>query len=681
MKLEDFIQLCGATLPPIIESEQRSVNHDYAKAYQLIRNQISGDAIELSKIFNILQKKLAIWSIKNKASHSHYLRILNCLSESVRGYTSENTNCEIEPNWPEAISLAIQHRNNFHWFNPQAPTNFNDQVYEFALAYANLEKYGVQFTEKNYELFISEESFSLIDAKIHEHCKLIGGKNLLNSVFHYLSPEYKSGPGRFVGLRQILINKQATKADVPYGYLLAIGARHLGDKGKKEHNDEFLSLLMLCRDLTTIFEIQIYSQWETLYLPPQDFIRFLQESVWYDNLISFSQIKSQHAKTISSRLCKSFIERDLRSNEVKLRDVHRVANALVDIAKDKIAFSVDTRTIAKRARIQEFLAEIIMKDFLSFQPGEVNTTLKFPPISNDIDYYFKPAVAMRGEYYLYPKSLCALGALNSVLNIISAPNKQRSQQNDILLGYEVEDFLREQFSNKQIKIAYGAKKDKHGSDEFECDLLVETDETVFIFEIKKKGLTRKAMSGDEISLLSDLADSLMLSHKQAMNIEYNLKNEPSIKLVHKDKNFTVTLRDRKIKRISVSLNDFGALQDKISLQKILLHAADTNLNHPEEKIDKNLKKWREYTSEIRRLAIINGEYDGNGHPFHDSFFMSIPQIMTILSHSENSDDFESDMSFLNSMTLGTRNFYREYFHGKKIRDGAKSLKKAKKPVL
>jgi hypothetical protein len=678
MTLEDFIHFCDTAPSADSDSAARSADRDYAKAYQLIRNKLKGDAVPLFRKFNLLQKQLAIWSIKNKTNHSQYLRILNCLSESVRGYTPENEDTSEEPSWSEAITLAVQYRNVFHWFDHEAPASFNDQILEFALAYTSLEKYGVQFTEKNHELFISEESYELINTKIHEHCKLIGGKNLLKTLFNYLSPEYKSGPGRFVGLRNIYVNQQATKAEVPYGYLLAIGARHVGDKGNKEHNDHFLSLLMLCRDLTTIFEIQIYSQWETLYLPPHKFVRFLQESVWYDNLISFSQIKSQYAKLLLIRLSRSFIENNLTSNELKLRDIHRVANSLIGLAKDKVASSANIRTIAKHSKTPEYLAERIMKEFLSFQPGEVNTTLQFPPVSDDIDYYFKPAIATNGEYYLYPKSICSLGALNSVLNVISAPNKQRSQQNDILLGYEVEDFLREEFLKKQITISFGAKKDKNGNDVFECDLIVETNKTLFIFEIKKKGLTRKAMSGDEVSLLSDLADSLMFSHKQAMNIEYQLKNNTSIELTHKDKKSTVKLGDRKIKRISVSLNDFGALQDKITLQRILLHATDTTLIHPEDKIDKDLKKWREHTSEIRRLAEINGEYDGNGHPFHDSFFMSIPQIMTILSHSKNGDEFESDMLFLNSMTMGTRSFYREYFQGKEIRDGAKALQQAEK---
>lgn len=674
MKLVDFLKSCDTARTKNFAAPVTSQNRDHEKAYQLIRNKLTGDASLLHRILNLLQKRLAIWSIENKENHDYYLRVLNCLSESVRRYTPEEKHLHNEPNWSEAVELTIQHRHKFHWFNNESPADFIDQIHEFAFAYANLSKYGVQFTEIESELSISEESYDLINTKIHEHCKIIGGKNLLNTLFKYLSPEYKSGSGRFINLRQISINNRKTKAQVPYGYLLAIGARHIEDKGKEDHHNEFLSLLMLCRDLTTTFEIQVYSQWETLHLPAQRLIRFLQETVWHDNIISFSQIKSQYAKSILTRLAKPFEDKNLKSNKLKLRDIQRVANALIDLSKDKVASSANIKTIAKHAKTQEYLADRIMKEFLSFQPRAVNTTLKFPPVSDDIDYYFKPAIAIKSEYYLYPRSICALGALNSVLNIISTPDNRRSKQNDRLLGYEIEYFLREEFQKKDIKIAFGAKIDKKGIHEFECDLLVETKKTIFIFEVKKKGLTRKAMSGNEISLLSDLADSLMFSHKQAMNIERHLKSNTSIELTHNGQTNQVTLGERKVKRISVSLNDFGALQDKVTLQRILLHATDTTLSHPEEKTDKELKKWREYTSEIRRLAIINGDYDGNGCPFYDSFFMSIPQIMTILSFSENGDDFESDMSFLNSMTLGTRNFYSEYFHGQQIRGGRKLMR-------
>ena len=662
MELEFFIKLCEPKPLKLTDTTRLAAPHSYAEAYQLIRNTLCGKATDTIKTLDLLKKRLAIRGLRKNLNHDYYIRIINCLSESVRRYEIQGGEVCEKPDWATAISLTLQYRDEFHYFNPQIKTDFDERIQEFAHAYVNLENYGVRFVEKDLELHINEDSYELINAKVHEHCKFIGGKNLLSSLFHYLSPEYKTQAKRFVGLRKIQINGKKIKAEIPYGYLLAVGAKHIGDKGNEDHNDEFLSLLSLCRDLTTIFEIQPYSQFETLFLSAHGLIRYLQEAVWYDNLISFSQLNSDYAKKILDRLTEKFQSNDLTSRNIKLRDALRVAESLIKLAKAKVGTTVTIQQICTQSKVKKFLVEKILSTFLSFRPHEVNTSLEFPPISDNINYCFKPAVAMSGAYYLYPKSICSLGSLNAILNLIVTPDGQRSKGNDRLLGYELEDFLREEFSAQNFKIAYGESKGKSGMDDFECDLIVETDNIVFIFEIKKKGLTRKAMSGDEVSLLSDLADSLMHSHQQAMKIEYWLKNRKTIHLDHKKTLTSISLNGRKTKRISVSLSDFGALQDKISLQNILLHASDTTLKHPEEELDSRLNKWRGYTGEIRRLANLNDEYDGQGIPFYDSFFMSVPQILTILANSESNSNFESHMLGLNSMTSATRNFYREFFY-------------------
>lgn len=661
MELEIFIKLCEPKPPTLTDTAMLAAIHSHAEAYQLIRNRLCGKATDTMKALDLLKKRLAIRGITKNLNHDYYIRIINCLSESVRRYEIKGGDVCEESDWATAISLTLQYRDELHYFNPQTKTDLDERIQEFAQAYVNLENYGVRFTEKALELHIDEDSYELINAKIHEHCKFIGGKNLLSSLFDDLSPEYKTQAKRFVGLRKIYINGKKVKAEIPYGYLLAVGAKHIGDKGNKDYNNEFLSLLSLCRDLTTIFEIQPYSQFETLFLSSHGLIRFLQESVWYDNLISFSQLNSDYAKKILARLTERFQNENLTSHSIKLRDALRVAESLIKLAQAKVGTTVTIQQICTQSKVKKFLVEKILFTFLSFRPHEVNTSLEFPPTSDNINYYFKPAVAMNGAYYLYPKSICSLGSLNAILNLIVSPDGQRSKRNDRLLGYELEHFLREEFSARSFKIAYGDCKSKSGKD-FECDLIVETDNVVFIFEIKKKGLTRKAMSGDEVSLLSDLADSLMHSHQQAMNIEYWLKNRRTIHLNHKGTLTSISLNGRKTKRISVSLSDFGALQDKVSLQNILLHASDTTLKHPKEELDSRLIKWRRYAGEIRGLANMNDEYNGQGIPFYDSFFMSVPQILTILTNSESSSNFESHMLGLNSMTSGTRNFYREFFY-------------------
>jgi hypothetical protein len=671
--IEDFIKFCDE--PTTLEEETLpDLSYgDYDKAYIAIRAQLGNDVDLLASQLLLIRKKLAIWNIKTKTDPTFYLRVFNCLFEAAR-FSTEQEVLAGEADWKRAIDTVLHYKDVFGAFARSAKERFDNKTYEFALAYVKLEKHGILFHELNNEIHIRDESYELINSDIHKYCKNIGGKKLLQTLFELLSPEYKSAAGRFLSLRRVTINHESRIAEVPYGYLLAIGARHIGDKGTKNSENHFVDLISFCRDLTTIFEIQPYSQWETLFLPTNKFIKFLQETVWHDNLISFSQVKAQHAKLMLTRLSKSFIDNKLQSADLLLRDIHRVANALIDLSKDKLAIGVTPAAIAAQAKVQLHTVRKIMDSVLAYCPSNVNTTLTFPPVSNDIDYYFKPAIMLKDKYYLYPKSICALGALNSVLRTISFPSNQQNKTNEAALGYEVEDLLREQFESKGFNISYGDRRNISGEKDFECDLLIETSKAVLIFEIKKKGLTRKAMSGEEISLLKDLADSLMFSHMQAMRIERHLKDNHSIELIHKGESKTISLSGRKTKRISVSLNDFGALQDKVGLQIILRHATDTTLNHPEKKDDEKLGDWRTFTSEIRRLAELNNEYDvGSGLPFHDSFFMSIPQILTVLSDSSSCDEFESRISLMSAMTHGTRDFYREYYYGKEMKDRATKI--------
>lgn len=670
MIIEDFIKFCDQAAPLENELTPELSQGEYDKAYTIIRSNLGNDIDSSYSKLLLLRKKLAIWSIKTNSDPAFYLKILNCLLQSARTSIEQKVLLD-EPDWGKAISYILHYQNVFWTFRQDIKEEFDLKTYEFALAYTKLESYGILFHEINYELHIHNESHTLISNEIHKYCKSIGGKNLLNTLFGLLSPEYRAAAGRFLSLRKVKINHESRTAEIPYGYLLAVGAQHIGDKGTKNNEKHFISLILFCRDLTTIFEIQPYSQWETIYLPAEKFITFLQETVWHDNLISFSQIKASHAKLILTRLSKVFIESNLQSNDLMLRDIHRVANALIALAKDKSATGVTLAAIAAQSKVQMYLVKQIMNTLLAYKPNGVNTTLTFPPLSNDIDYYFKPAISLRDKYYLYPKSICALGALNSVLHTISFPNNKHSQTNESILGYELEQLLREQFLTKNFNISFGDSRNVTGEKDFECDLLVETSKAILIFEIKKKGLTRKAMSGEELSLLEDLADSLLFSHMQAMRIERQLKDNHSIELVHEGKSKTVSLNGRKTKRISVSLNDFGSLQDKIGLQTVLQHATDTTLNHPSDKEDKKLDDWRMYTSEMRRLAELNDEYDrDSGLPFYNSFFMSIPQILTILSDSEDCEEFESRISLMSAMTHGTRNFYQEYYLGKSMKDSA-----------
>lgn len=417
INIKDFLRICEMSPNPSNTEILDLTYRDYKKAHVEIRKHLGNNINLVHASLLLLRKNLAIWSIKNRVDATQYLRIFNCLFESARIDTKEEV-FQDEADWDKAVATILTYKGSFSSFGRETKEQFDDKTYEFALSYVNLEKFGILFHEIDHEIHILEDSHKLIDNTIENYCKRIGGKNLLSTLFNLLSVEYRSAPGRFLSLRKLVINQQSRVAEVPYGYLLAIGARHIGDKGTEDHKEHFISLVLFCRDLTTIFEIQPYSYWETMFIPPEKFIRFLQETVWHDNLISFSQIKAQHAKRIMTRLSKKYVEQRLISKNSRLKDILRTALALTDLAKDKFSIGLSNSDIAAKAGLQVYIVKKIMEDFLSFRPDKVNTTLAFPPISNDIDYYFKPAIQLDNTYYIYPRSICALGALNSVLHTI-----------------------------------------------------------------------------------------------------------------------------------------------------------------------------------------------------------------------------------------------------------------------
>ncbi len=86
----------------------------------------------------------------------------------------------------------------------------------------------------------------------------------------------------------------------------------------------------------------------------------------------------------------------------------------------------------------------------------------------------------------------------------------------------------------------------------ECDALIDTPKGIFIFEVKKKWLTRKAMAGRGADLLVDLAQSLMKAHEQAYRTETHLVKHGEITLKDKQgqKSLWLLMGEKSRKRLS-----------------------------------------------------------------------------------------------------------------------------------
>lgn len=658
MEVSKFISKCDEYFAEYEATGYRTLN-GYEKIYSLARHNI-GDPKTVLRACTYLRQKMVIMRHQQKLNHEKYFPVLDAIRDAARQAPAQGMPVPLETDWSELLKIVIENRKELCFFDGPASSPLDEKLDTFASSYQRLTSFGVEIVERDYQFYISEQSYRIIQSEIERLCAAYGGDNMLVALTQRLGKTFNSTTGRFMEYRRVSMGTTSVQAALPFGYLFALGVKHAGSKDFRD-SSHFDHLLIFISDLIVIFEIQPYSQFEAMHLGEEVMLDFIKKNMLYDSLVGLPQIKASCAFDLIKLVHTKFSEANYYSHNVKIKDVTRVALALISLSDTRRFTTVTAKEIASKTGISEFKVQEVVARVLSAASGSANSELVFPPSSLAIDHYFKPIIKVGNQYRILPKSIASLGALNAVCNCISRPDDEWSNPKDSVLGYAIEDFLRDKLIRKGISIFHGNRIG--GELELESDLICETNDKIYIFEMKKKGLTRQALSGDEPKILSDLADSLLATHVQAMRIENVLKNNGSITLANDGNEKTVYLNGRAVTRVSVSLHDFGALQDKTVLQRILTIAVFSEVRHPDKKIDENLKKWRKHSAELKRLAGESGEIGVKGRiPFYNSLFMSIPQIIMVLENSDTPGGFFKHMASLVSMTTGSRDTYTEFLN-------------------
>nr|WP_019364779.1 hypothetical protein [Pseudomonas luteola] len=656
VKTNNFINLCDKYFQQSVTLERRTPD-----GYKLVYAKARAHICDVKNVFAViayLKRKLVILHHKKGFKFSKYFQVLDSIRESARSELSSESSEPYETDWEALIEVIIKNRSEIFYFDNENSSLMETELHNFAHSYLRLSNFGVKFVDKDHTIHISECSYDLIDRMIDSLCQAYGGENLTRTLAKRLGGTYNSATGRFMEYRHLSSGTTTVHSAIPFGYLIAIASKYIGARGNGE-DVHYENLLRLVTDLIVVYEIQPYNQYEAMFVEGDVLIKFIKENILYDGFVGIAQTKASYANALITFLKGKFSDSEFKCKEIKIKDLTRIAAALISLAHTKKFINLRLKDIANKAGLAEFKVATVMDQLLSVPSGAVNSELRFPPSSLEVDHYFKPSVKNGKDYLVFPKSIASLGSLNTVLNAIASPDGKWSNPRDSKLGYAIEDFLREAFTHKGIKFINGERKG--GAPDLEADLICETDDEIYIFEMKKKGLTREAQAGDESKILADLADSVLATHVQAMRIESALKSNDSLTFISHNTQKTLCLNNRRVQRISVSLHDFGALQDKTILQRLLIIAATSQASHSDSEQDKRLRKWRNYSAELRQLAIANGEMSNSGSmPFHNSLFMSIPQIIMVLENSKDAVDFFKHIKSFIYMTTGTRNTYSEF---------------------
>ncbi len=574
-----------------------------------------------------------------------------------------------DEHWKEAIALLKELVNTSTYYIPEEKRELRDaypKEYDTANCVLKLMKqysWKVSIDASN-NIFI-EKGVETTTKQIELWVKSIGGITLIERIFDFLGASrfYNELMLRYLVGRSTSMTAFEHKPDIPIGYLLNIAVKYPYKK-ESERTNEILSQIFdtsaqLCNAL---FQSQHYSILEFLFSSGLQLRKLSTDISVYDSVYSFPQgdIPTE-IETIKGLLDFVSPADFLKHCGFSLESLIKLMEYIYAQCKcAHLPITVHKSTASKSLEIPKGESKPLF-ELLSHQPNAINTKYVVPSDLSGTNFWHKPLIEINSNtYYLINKTWCA----KAFYECISV--KLRSISNfDNSVGLSIESYLK--YKCREKGITYSAGKYEQSGIFGECDLVIETDSTIILFEIKKKILTYRAQSGSDVDILIDLASSLLDSQIQASRTELLLLEHGSIRLNDEVENrsHVLSLKGRKVERVSISHFDFRGFHDRLFLTNFLstlLTYIVVPLSEDKEvkkKFDKLNEKAKVLRQQYQEYLKYNNDHGTS--PFFDSSFHNIDHILLMLKLSVDNESFLKyfkGTKFVN--TTGSLNFYKEF---------------------
>ena len=192
----------------------------------------------------------------------------------------------------------------------------------------------------------------------------------------------------------------------------------------------------------------------------------------------------------------------------------------------------------------------------------------------------------------------------------------------------------------------------------ECDIVVETAQTIIFLEIKKKPLTRRAQAGSNAHVLLDLAASLLAAQVQTGWHEVRLRRKGFIDLTANGVTRRLELKGRHIERIAVSLMQFGSFQDRIFLKQFLEGTLHADFSVSDPSLKREFDKLNALLAEIRQqINFLHPGEKALNQPFFHCWFLSLPQLLVLLDGVQDEEAFKTALWKTRHIVTGSSDFY------------------------
>lgn len=625
--------------------------------------------------YNDLIKELVYDSVLQDLDHSSYLAI----SEIIRDACIRIPKGGTDQNWSDAIKLAKVHIVlNGPPYDFGSLRNRYPQEYDSAMAAKKLKEKGCGVTIKEGSLSISglEPIFQEIEIAIQE----IGGATVIANMFSYLVQNklFNDELGRYVITQQFNIDPSHTQPVLPFGYILNLAVKNIVVKSAQSNTLKKVTaaldhIFRTSSLLLSVFQIQRYNQFGFAFMDNGNIARILRDIALFDSVFTFKQ-GEPGMEMLYLRELFNWVDEDkfVTKYHFTVKEFIMVSGTIItQYYKIHGPVTIYLSGICKhlngkieKNRITEIL------NHLSHKPEEINNDFISFENQDKINFNALPLVKTGDtKYVLCDINWSCPGFYECLLKLV---RDLFPAETDRIVGTCLEELVYTGFSKNNIHYANG--KYKIGKKVEECDMVVEGEDTIVIFEIKKKILTAKSRSGVDSQVLIDLTGSLLKSQYQIGKAELQLREKGYIGL--RDANGVVKqieLKGREIERISLSHMDFFSFQDRMLIKRLLTLLLNTRFHLLSDQDAELNKKFSEINkmaelllTQSHRLETLDPNF--RDHPYFNCWFLSIPQLFLILIHSVDEKSFVKALKKTKHITFGSGNFYNEFYFANLLKE-------------
>jgi len=497
-----------------------------------------------------------------------------------------------------------------------------------------------------------------IESLVHE----FGGLYVARQIGDFLRPFYDEEQERYHLVASKPKYTEPQQPLPPLGYLMQLAVKHYqgGKSSSIADRKRFEFLKELTTDYATILEVQDYSHFPHFPFVPTKLIEALQKKALEDSIYKIPQVRARDVPQILIGL----IDDTVLDNPFEKGWTIRQAITVIDAVLNKVAGPGLSRIFARDVRkhcpsIDRNIVNLILSEILSHPRTGANQNFSKPTDASNMspdhnrdhgpDFAQLPLLKYSDQsYILLDRSFCA-GAF--IEGIFSQMRKKDESFDRDHLGKALERFTREVLLQHNIVSHSG-----HywvGKARWECDIVVETVDLIILIEVKKKPLTRRARAGSEISLVLDLAQSLLEAQKQAGNHEMQLHKKGYLDLNDDGQIRRIELKGRKIERIALSFTDFGSFHDRTFLEKLLTAVSALQFSVSDLRYERQFNKLNQAIASLQEQnRFLCPEGDQQHRPYFNCWFFSLHQLMIILDGANDAEAFRDALWGVRGLSTG-----------------------------